>query len=1140
MEPPAKRPRLSPPVEQRQFHESSSDDDEFYAPAVPKEQAKQQPREDHRAPEAPEETDVDDEVEILDEGEEVEEIDEAEVNVRRAQSLNKVRSRWDEICEKYGREFDNADEIDLITLEVVVDKGHILQMRDENDVGNGQPTPRRERLKGQHVVDHVLSRSKDGDNKRITSRDPSLSQSRIQHKSDLNHIPAAAKSMAQQAVYEDESSDDDFLYEKSAAPAVLAPRQPQGINQIRPRGGSRTVVEKRTIITTRRITTSTIRDGRSDRTDSRDENGRQTSHERTREVHRYKSSQEKIVETSSDDELVQRSPPQQPAQIQVEDERPPSPRGKVSLWAPRMKAGRPRLAYDDRGTPQRHVSRRDRTQRYDEHGRKIRKQRNDRGKMRKPEHLRKTKFVQRYPHLHQDSQNSESSMTGESSPSRLAGQKPDLPSERTESLMSAPTTTLEETPPPKPVAKAVVFERNKVDKSYDFSDEEDDALPQRPLPSLLTAHSTDPFIGQDVTQPASETVQPQYDAGYAVQHDHKEAAPFFEPPHSPPPPYTEYDYQPSPMSAYNPSLDHRDYAAPMAPMVHMETMHQSLPVEDDSQDTSGFMDTYLSFPETSQYIELPAPQHRQQEDIKPDETAPLMEAEKVESEDDLSIPIDPALLALDAENRAASLERAEFANASDPTDEPGMEGRPVPTLPFEELVGYKKSLHEEDTQVAGDSDDDSDDLFAPQPLARARKPSVDDEIYVDKGAKVDEDLDSFQAVIDYGDEPAVAEEASPITDVMISTALDEEGGLVDVAVFMEDHPEPEAVEEAPAWILNAEQAKPLNDEDDLLHSALSTEPPPDPLLTEQTSSMRNTLRTEVPDSDADSEDELLTQASSQPPPRTDLFSSQPSSAQVTPRTKEAMKRVRFSANLILDETPRAKLSPSPASILRRKEESSRARPPSPPSSEPQSFSDPVDEIVDDDEDDLALVPSTPAARSKSRAKSMAEVASASVLIIKGGQAPPEATSRSTLPVIKAPPVQPSEPPIERPRRNEFASSKSNLNPPSSSRSRSTTPQPPTRSTSSSKSTPVSRANPPRLFSLSVSPQPMPKRKLRASLLSESASTTPRRAANATPPPPTQAQTSGVRRRGGVGRLLSASPSLGGPPPGQRRPREDWA
>lgn len=1137
MEPPAKRPRLSPPVEQRQFHESSSDDDEFYAPAVPKEQAKKQPREDYKAPEAPEEIDVDDEVEILDEGEEVEEIDEAEVNVRRAQSLNKVRSRWDEICEKYGREFDNADEIDLNTLEVVVDKGHILQMRDENDVGNGQPTPRRERPKAQHVIDHVLSRSNDGDNKRITSRDPSPSQSRIQHKFDLDHIPAVAKSMAQRTVYEDESSDDDFLYEKPAAPAVLAPRQPQGINQIRPRGGSRTVVEKRTIITTRRITTSTIRDDRSDRKDSRDENGRQTAHERTREVHRYKSSQEKIVETSSDDELVQRSPPQQPAQIQVEDERPPSPKGKVSLWAPRMKAGRPRLAYDERGTPQRHVSRRDRTQRYDEHGRKIRKQRNDRGKMRKPEHLRKTKFVQRYPHLHQDSQNSESSMTGESSPPRLAGRKPDLSSERTESLMWAPTTTLEETPPPKPVAKPVVFERNKVDKSYDFSDEEDDALPQRPLPSLLTANSTDPFIGQDVAQPASETVQTQYNAGYVVQHDHKAAAPFFEPPHSPPPPYTEYDYQPSPVSAYNPSLGHRDYAASMAPMAHMETMHQFLPLEDDSQDTSGFMDTYLSFPETSQYIELPAHQHRQQEDIKPHERAPLMKAEKVESADDLSIPIDPALLALDAENRAASLERAELANASDPTDEPGMEGRSVPTLPFEELVGYKKSLHEEDTQVAGESDDDLNDLFAPQPPARARDPSFHDEIYIDKGEKVDEDLDSFQAVMDYGDEPSVAEEASPITDFMISTAPDDGGSLVDVAVSTEDHSEPEAVEKAPAWILNAEQAEPLNDADDLFHSALSTEPQPVPLLTQQTSSMRNTLRTEVPNSEADSEDELLTQPSSQPPPRTDLFSSQSSSAQVTPRTKEAMKRVRFSANLILDETPRAKLSPSPASLLRRKEESSRAQPPSPPPFELQSFSDPV-EIVDD-EDDLALVPSTPAARSKSRTKSMAEVASASVLITKGGQASPEATSRSTPPVTKAPPVQPSQPPIERPRRNELASSKSNLKPPSSSRSRSTTPQPPTRPTSSSKYTSVSRATPPRLFSLSVSPQPIPKRKLRASLLSESASTTPRRAATATPPPPLQAQTSGVRRRGGVGRLLSASPSLDGPPPGQKRPREDW-
>ena len=1105
MEPPAKRQRLSPPAEQQQRYQSSSDDDEFYAPALPKEQPKQQ----H---EAPEETDADDEVEILDEGEEVEEIDEAEVNIRRTQSLNKVRSRWDEICAKYGREFENADEIDLNTLEVVVDKGHISRMRDENDVGNAQPTPRRERLKAQHVVDPVLSRPKDGGEEQNTNRNLSPSKYRDPPK-------------AQQTIYEDESSDDDFLYEKPAPSVVLAPRQPQGINQVKPRSGSRTVVEKRTVITTRRITTSTIRD---DRTSSRDENSSQRSRESTREVHRYKSSQEKIVETSSDDELVQRSPPHQSAQIEVEPERPPSPKGKVSLWAPRMKAGRPRLAYDERGTPQRHVSRRDRTPRYDEHGRKIRKQRNDRGKMRKPEHLRKTKFVQRYPHLHQGSERSETSTTeNPSSPSRLSAQRPQLLPDRTDSSMSIPATTSEEVPKPEPAAKPVVFARNTVDKSYDFSDEEDDALPQRPLPSLLTASPADVFIGQ-ATAPGTELLQVKLDEDYAHLPHHKSDDPIFNPPHSPPPPYTEYDYQPSPMSAYNPSIDHTDYAAPMAHMAHMETVHGFMPLEDDSQDTSGFMDTYLSFPETSQDTALPQHAH----DFKPHENTHAVEEEaKLESEDDLHIPIDPALLALDAENRAASLGRAELEVASDPTDEPGMEGAPVPTLPFEEFVGYKKSLQE--TVVEDNEDDSDEDLFAPQPPAPAPQAMIHQRKTSTQDKKVDEDSNGSADVGEHDKELAEAL-GEALIDASIADFHDDADGLVHSAISTINEQQPAGAPEERAPTADVKKTEVSNDEDDLVHSTLPMEPQhKPPVVNEKTPAIRNVKRTEVPDSDADSEDEFLTQPSSQPPPRTFFNSSQPSSAQVTPRTKEAMKRTRFSANLILDETPKPKLSPTPASIFRGTKTDQSALPPSPPSFQPQPLSDPVEEVEDDDDDDLALVPSTPAARTKSRTKAILEAAPVSQL---PAPAPSQTISRPTPPVSRALSAQSSGTPIERPRRNELASSTSNLKRCSF---RSVTPQPPFKSASGSKSTPVSRATPPRLFSLSVSPQPIPKRKLRASLLSESSSTTPRRAATATPPPQPEQVTS-IRRSGAAGRLLGASPSIGVTPPAQRRPREDWS
>ncbi|KAI9011180.1 hypothetical protein BC832DRAFT_549905 [Gaertneriomyces semiglobifer] len=43
----------------------------------------------------------------------------------RLQSQTRLKAAWDSICEKYGREFDDADEIDLMTGEIVVDNGWV-------------------------------------------------------------------------------------------------------------------------------------------------------------------------------------------------------------------------------------------------------------------------------------------------------------------------------------------------------------------------------------------------------------------------------------------------------------------------------------------------------------------------------------------------------------------------------------------------------------------------------------------------------------------------------------------------------------------------------------------------------------------------------------------------------------------------------------------------------------------------------------------------------------------------------------------------------------------------------------------------------------------------------------------------------
>ncbi|KAJ3297210.1 hypothetical protein HK104_000727 [Borealophlyctis nickersoniae] len=48
-----------------------------------------------------------------------------DIAAQRAASQLRLKVAWDDICERYGREFDDADEIDLVTCEVVVDKGFI-------------------------------------------------------------------------------------------------------------------------------------------------------------------------------------------------------------------------------------------------------------------------------------------------------------------------------------------------------------------------------------------------------------------------------------------------------------------------------------------------------------------------------------------------------------------------------------------------------------------------------------------------------------------------------------------------------------------------------------------------------------------------------------------------------------------------------------------------------------------------------------------------------------------------------------------------------------------------------------------------------------------------------------------------------
>ncbi|EEP76701.1 predicted protein [Uncinocarpus reesii 1704] len=60
------------------------------------------------------------------------------INVDEARKANDLRlkSCFESICEKYGKDFRNVgDEIDLETGQIVVDNGHLHQMEAEDDVG---------------------------------------------------------------------------------------------------------------------------------------------------------------------------------------------------------------------------------------------------------------------------------------------------------------------------------------------------------------------------------------------------------------------------------------------------------------------------------------------------------------------------------------------------------------------------------------------------------------------------------------------------------------------------------------------------------------------------------------------------------------------------------------------------------------------------------------------------------------------------------------------------------------------------------------------------------------------------------------------------------------------------------------------
>jgi hypothetical protein len=59
-------------------------------------------------------------------------------DLQREHVLHKLKSKFESIFEKYGKDFEGqGDEIDLVTGQIVVNNGHLLTIRNEGDVEGG-------------------------------------------------------------------------------------------------------------------------------------------------------------------------------------------------------------------------------------------------------------------------------------------------------------------------------------------------------------------------------------------------------------------------------------------------------------------------------------------------------------------------------------------------------------------------------------------------------------------------------------------------------------------------------------------------------------------------------------------------------------------------------------------------------------------------------------------------------------------------------------------------------------------------------------------------------------------------------------------------------------------------------------------
>ncbi|KFY70226.1 hypothetical protein V499_09350 [Pseudogymnoascus sp. VKM F-103] len=176
-----------------------------------------------------------------------EEAPEADLQATRQKLDNKLKSTFEAIFEKYGKDFTGVgDEIDLRTGEIIVDNGHVAEMHAETDAGEVRgrgmlraftEEPEHARLPQEDVEDSNATDEGDEDTDtdyhvrgrqmlRAFTQEPEFGQEAGTEEDENEYDGDTSKLIP---IDEDESDDDDILYQNSGvipAKSMAPPPRP--------------------------------------------------------------------------------------------------------------------------------------------------------------------------------------------------------------------------------------------------------------------------------------------------------------------------------------------------------------------------------------------------------------------------------------------------------------------------------------------------------------------------------------------------------------------------------------------------------------------------------------------------------------------------------------------------------------------------------------------------------------------------------------------------------------------------------------------------------------------------------------------------------------------------------------------------